>query len=375
MKRCLFILLILGVFKTYAQVSSTPSPEPLKTLYGTIEYTTPFYNLEDRWAVLPKNAQINKYLFGMIYVDNTAGYTFRLEGFFQVDEQGHVFRDSTDYVKNNNVTVARVGAGTKMLGAIPDAMLPILKVKPVPEWLAIYHPATLNRDAAAYKITRGRFLNALRECAKALEFLEPVYKTDPHAIGLEYELSYAYNVLGRSADAITILKGAIAATPDNGSLYAELGYAYIQNKDYTTAADVFLKGLDLAKKKNDVFFRNSMTTNLTLVYTELKQYDKAVGIVNQFLADSPNNMSLHILLASIYFKADDFENAAKAYIKAIELANPADMQGKAQMAYTLATLYRDKLKNTDQYTLWGKRAKEWAPANTAVAKAANALVF
>ncbi|MEO8886238.1 MAG: tetratricopeptide repeat protein, partial [Mucilaginibacter sp.] len=288
MKRCLFTLLILSVFKTYAQVPNTLNSEPIKTLYGTIEFTTPFYNLEERWAVLPKNAQINKYLFGMVYVDNTAGYTFRLEGFFQVDEQGHVFRDSTDYVKNNNVTVARVGAGTKLLGAIPAAMLPILKVKPVPEWLAIYHPVTLNREATAYKIAHGRFLNGLREPAKALEFLEPVYKTDPHAAGLEYELSYAYNILGRTADAITILKGAIAATPDNGSLYAELGYAYVQNKDYTTAVDVFLKGLDLAKKKNDDFFRNTMTTNLTLAYTELKQYDKAVGIVNQFLADSPN---------------------------------------------------------------------------------------
>ncbi|MEO8884954.1 MAG: hypothetical protein ABI367_02755, partial [Mucilaginibacter sp.] len=93
------------------------------------------------------------------------------------------------------------------------------------------------------------------------------------------------------------------------------------------------------------------------------------------LADSPNNMSLYVLLINIYSKAGDLENVAKAYIKGLELVNPADKQKKAEMAYTLAVLYRDKLKNTEQYTLWGKRAKEWAPANTAVSKAANALVF
>ena len=118
-----------------------------------------------------------------------------------------------------------------------------------------------------------------------------------------------------------------------------------------------------------------MATNLVLVYAQLKQFDKAMAVVDDIIADAPPSPNWHILKATTYIKAADFESAAKTYLKAIEVYPTQDMQGKAQTAYTTAILYRDKLNNLQQYTYWGKKAKEWAPANTPVAKAANALVF
>ena len=372
MKRYLIIILALCAIGARAQVNA--NQQPFKTIYGDMQFNTPFYDQEDHWVVAGKNPKNNKYVFGMIYLDNTAGFTFRAEGLFGVDAQGHVFRDSSDYIKNGILTT-RITNSTNLICAIPDAMLADLKVQPVPDWLAVYHPATLDRNSNAYKIAHGRFLNSVKVPAKALQYLEPVYKTDPHATGLEYELSYAYNLLGRNAEAQAVLKSAIANAPDNSSLYAELGYAYIQGKDNDKAVDIFLKGLALAKQKNDNFFRSAMTTNLVLLYNELKQYDKAIATINQLLADAPPAPNWYILMATTYLKSNDNESAAKSYAKGIEVSNPADMQGKAQLAYTVAILYRDKLSNTQQYTYWGQKAKEWAPVNTPVAKAANTLVF
>jgi tetratricopeptide (TPR) repeat protein len=371
MKRYLFIILALCAVGARAQTN--PNQQPFKTTHGELQFTTPFYDAENQWSVVAKDPQKNKYLFGMVYLDNTAGYTFAAEGFFQVDAQGRVFRDSSDLIKNQRI-VQRITGNAGKSAIIPNAMLADLKVPAVPDWLAIYQPIA-NRNTDAYKITHGRFLNGLKVPAKALEYLEPVYKINPHAPGLEFELSYAYNISGRYAEAEAVLKSGIAHAPDNGSLYAELGFVYIRTTKFTDAIEAFTKGLAIAKQKNDNFFRGTMATNLVLVYTELKQFDKAQAVIDDIIADIPPSASWYILKAVTYQKANDNENCAKAYIKSIELAPPQDMQGKAQTAYNLATLYRDKLNNLQQYTYWGKKSKEWAPANTAVAKAANALVF
>ena len=371
MKRCLFIILALCAVGAYAQTN--PNQQPFKTVHGDIQFTTPFYDAENQWSVVSKDPQKNKYLFGMVYLDNTAGYTFAAEGFFQVDAQGRVFRDSSDYINNQRIVQRITGNGGKS-ALIPAAMLADLKVPAEPFWLAVYQPAA-NRNTDVDKINHGRFLNGLKVPVKALAYLEPVYKINPHAPGLEFELSYAYNVLGRYADAEAVLKSAIANTPDNGSLYAELGFAYTQTSKFANAIEAFTKGLVIAKQKNDNFFRSTMANNLVLVYAELKQFDKAITVVDDIIADAPPSPNWHILKATTYIKAADFESAAKSYLKAIEVYPPQDIQGKAQTAYTTAILYRDKLNNLQQYTYWGKKAKEWAPANTPVAKAANALVF
>lgn len=368
MKRYLFILLAL--FAVGARAQTDPVQQPFKTVYGEIQFTTPFYELENSWAVLARHPQNNKAMFGMVYMDNAAGFSFRIEGTFQIDAEGKVFRDSTDYLKNQALT-SRIGNGK--LAAIPAAMLADLKVPAEPAWLAIYQPVA-NRNTDAYKITHGRFLNAAKVPAKALTYLEPVYKTNPHAPGLEFELSYAYNVLGRYAEAEALLKSAIEKAPNDNALYSELGYAYRLTKNYTKATDAYLYVLKLTESKKDDFFRLAAITNLLLLYNEQKQYDKTIALLTDYLAGR-YDIQAYLSLVAAYAAKGNFEDAAKSYIKGIEASPSKEMQNKAQLAYLAALLYRDKLNNLQQYTYWGKKAKEWAPTNTPVAKAANALVF
>ncbi len=373
MKYYLFIVLTCLCFLGRAQVA--PTQPPIQTAYGTLTFNTPFYDLENHWAVATKNAQNNKCIFGMVYLDMQAGFSFRVEGTFSIDAQGHAYRDSSDYPKTPNIMIVRINAGTKLLCAIPDAMVADLHVKPTPDWLANYHPANQDRNSVAFKVTYGKFLNGAGGAAKALDYLESAYKTDPHAAGLEFELSYTYNVLGRYDKAIAVLQSAMANAPDNPLFYSELGFSYLQNKDNDNTIKTYVKGISLAKQRNDGVTRIGMTTNLSLLYVQLQQFDKAEALINDYITDAPNNVSLYILLATTYSKAGDFDNAIKTFTKAIDVASPQDMEIKAQLAWDIALIYRDKKQDSEDYAIWGKKAKAWAPVNSRTATALRSFTF
>jgi len=90
------MLMILFIsFASTKQLQGQSLTEPL-------QFNKPFYELENHWVAFPKNEKTGKYPFGFIYIDAMAGFTFNLEGNFGIDAQGHVFRDSTDYIKNSS---------------------------------------------------------------------------------------------------------------------------------------------------------------------------------------------------------------------------------------------------------------------------------
>ena len=186
-----------------------------------LQFNRPFYDLENNWVAFPKNEKTGKYPFGLIYIDAMAGFTFNLEGSFALEAQGKVLRDSTDFLKNSSYKY-RLDRNTRPVYAIPDKMLASLGVKKVPGWLAGYKR---DMNTTASKVNWGRHYNSAGAIQKALVYLEDAYKTDPHASGLEFELTYSYNELKQYDKAITVLKDAIKNKPDNEMFYRELGYS------------------------------------------------------------------------------------------------------------------------------------------------------
>jgi tetratricopeptide (TPR) repeat protein len=371
-----YLLLILFAGFTLNLSAQMPRSQaalhtPFQTTYGLLQFNTPFYDLENRWVVVAKSPQLNKYVFGMVYLDMQTGFSLRAEGTFSVDAQGRVSRDSTDHPKN--VMIGRLGPTTTLFCAIPDAMLADLDVKPVPDWLASYHSTNEDRNSVAFKVAYGRHLNSAGAAAKAVTYLEEAYKTEPHAAGVEFELSYAYNVLKQYDKAIEVLNAAIKNAPDNQVFYSELAFSYTQQKDYTNAIKTYNAGLPLAKR--DMTIRTTMVTNLTLIYDELQQFDKAQAVINDLITDSPYNITAYVLSATTFSKANDFDNAIKSYSKAIDITGVQNMETKAELAINVAMIYRDKKNDHDQFVAWGQKARSWAPANGRAAASLKTMGF
>jgi len=156
---------------------------------------------------------------------------------------------------------------TRPVYAIPDEMLSPLGVKKIPEWLSIY---SVDMNTIASKVNWGKHYNSAGDMQKALFYLEDAYKTDPHAPGLEFELTYSYNELKQYDKAIAILKDAIKNKPDNEMFYRELGYSYMRNKDQQKAIATYLKGIEIAGQRN-LEARAEMSWNLATIYREQKK--------------------------------------------------------------------------------------------------------
>lgn len=349
----LFIVFFAGcMFGLHAQAPAT----------GPLQFINHAYDLEDHWVAFPKNIKTGKYPFGYIYLDTQAGFTFNLEGFFQLDGQGHAFRDSTDYLKNGMYKV-RLAPNTSLVAVVTDDMLADLKVNPKPVWLAVYKTGNADRNSVMMKVTIGKHLNTAGAPQRALKYLESAYTNDPHAAGLEFELSYSYNELGQYDKSIKILKDAVAFAPDNPMFYKELGFAYMHSNDIDNAVKTYTDGIGVSKQHNMAEL-DEMAYNLSFLYDKLKQYDKAISTLNNAIVYVPNQVRLYIQLAVVYKTVNDPDNAIKTYTTAIDITPATQMEQRAQLAWSIALLYRDQKNNTALYSEWGKKAKDWAPVNS-----------
>jgi len=160
----------------------------------------------------------------------------------------------------------------------------------VPYWLKNY----LISDTLVHDIAYGRNLNAINECEVALRYLEKSYKRSPHADGLEFELSFAYNALHRYDEAIKVLEFALKINPNDIMFYRELGYSQIN------------KG--------------------------------------------------------------NFEKAVKTFKDGIAICTDSQNTEKSEMAFNLALIYLQQLKNDEQFKFWGNKAKSWTNENTQLYK-------
>lgn len=288
MKLLTSIVLLISVttLRVEAQQNSTPS----------LQFNRTFYELENQWVAFPLNPKTGKYPFGFIYIDPTAGFTLNVEGAFGLDPQGKVYRDSTDYVKGN-ITKIRLLATTKPLYAIPDNMLNSLGVEKVPQWLSLYR---VDMNTTATKIAWGKHYNQAGATWKALEYLEPVYKSTPHAPGLEFEITFSYN--------------------------------------------------------------------------EIKQYDKAIAILNDAIKYNPDNELFYKELAFSYRKKNDIESTISTYLKAVEILEHRNPLMRAEMAWNLALIYQSQNK-PEEFKKWGQNAKDWAPQGSPLAIILSKLTF
>ena len=230
--------------------------------YSPLSFDHRYYECENQWVVVPMKKDADKYAFGYIYLDAQAGLTFEYEGELKIDENNRF--TLVDNGPKTSLIKQRLGKTTNVLLALmPRDKIIELKLELVPDMLESYRIP----DPVMHDIAMGRTLNANDECKAALPYLEKAYSMRPNAPGVEFELGYTYNGLGKYTDAIRVLGNAVLRNPDDISLYKELGFAEKYSGDFESALRHYNHGFALEEKEN-FGYKGEMAFYIAMIYKE-----------------------------------------------------------------------------------------------------------
>jgi len=148
----------------------------------------------------------------------------------------------------------------------------------------------------------------------------------------KYRLGYFYNVAGDCAEALIYLEPIYKMNPNYQGVIFELAFAY----------------------------------------NDLKQSDKAIGILSAALKKDDKNSRLYRELGFAYMQKSDMPQAIKIYKQGIDLATNAD--DKSEMAVNLAMIYKNT-NNPDEYKNWMIKAKSFTTPNSRLYNAITSQGF
>jgi len=204
----------------------------------------------------------------------------------------------------------------------------------------------------------GVAYNRQEYLTKALEEYKLAMQNDPDSAFLSAELADLYAHAGRIRDAVLEAEEVLRRDPNNlearkllGRIYyrvlrdqsgsgraqsdilgraieqfekitelapkdveskVTLGWLYRANSDYSKAEAVLKQALALQPESEEAL------TTLAFLYTDTSQLNAAVELLQKVTSKNPNPR-LFAALASAYEQARDYENAVKAYRRALEL--------------------------------------------------------
>jgi len=251
-----FLLVILVCFTTILNAQNLiEDSTPLK-------FDHRYYQCENLWVVVPQKQGADKYAFGYIYLDAMAGLTFEYEGDLRIDQNNRFTR--VDNGPKVYTVKQRLGKTTNILLALlPKDKIIELGLELIPKMMEIYRIP----DQVMHDIAMGRTLNANEECAAALPYLEKAYSIRPTAPGVEFELGFAYNGLGKFTNAVPVLEKAVTRNPTDISLYKELGFAQAYSGDFESALRSYNHGFALDELQN-YGYKAEMAFHIAMIYND-----------------------------------------------------------------------------------------------------------
>lgn len=229
-----------------------------------LNFNKRFIDAEDKWVVLPINKDSTS-TYGFVYLDQTAGLTFHLEGTYKL------LNDGTIEVKKQPITQVikqSLKVNNLKVALIPEMMYKELGVEKFPDWLKFYKQSSTDIGRL---FMLGLTHNAWNESEKGLTYLLKVQQINPKYNGLSYELSFAYNALKQFEKAIEVLNEAIQNNPKNCELYKELIYAQMNLKQVDKGMEAAKVALNVCTEKN---FRYQIFRDLLYYYFNRKDKEQ-----------------------------------------------------------------------------------------------------
>jgi tetratricopeptide (TPR) repeat protein len=226
-----------------------------------LNFNQRYTQCELKWVLLPKSDNTQRYIYGLVYLDERAGFTLFVQGNLWIDKNGRYIAD-TAFLHNNPMRM-RLARNTANMALLPPARFAELNIKPQPDWLKDYYTYT---DTVARNFRRGFIFNDRGQYDTAMVYLNKAYEVQPHYKGLIFELIFAHNALGDYNGAIKIIQLALQTDQLNDLYYRELGYAYSKINNYEKAIMAYLAGINLCTTESQMDEKAEMAINLAGVY-------------------------------------------------------------------------------------------------------------
>jgi tetratricopeptide (TPR) repeat protein len=129
----------------------------------------------------------------------------------------------------------------------------------------------------------------------------------PEKVKLYAEATYAFDIQKDLDKGIYFLQKLVNKYPKEKRAYVNLGQIYRRTRSYSDSIDAFLKAIQLDKT-----FGLALN-GLAYVYMDLKNYDKALEYLYQYLHYSPDIPTPLDSLAELYFRLGRIEEALATY--------------------------------------------------------------
>jgi tetratricopeptide (TPR) repeat protein len=194
----------------------------------------------------------------------------------------------------------------------------------------------------------GRRYYETKDYTKAKDCFLRAKEYDRNNILPSFWLGITYEQMGRLGKAVEEFE-AIAQTKDkNISVLTRLGYCYSVLQKYSKAEETFLKASNIAPLNSEILYLTALN------YMDWGKYNKAIKYLNKAIENKtiepiPDFANMYFYLGLAYDKNKDFENAQKAFLKAIEI-NPNHSRAMNYLGYA----YADrgiKLKESEEFLI------------------------
>ncbi len=230
----------------------------------TLKFETEYFDAVDKWIAFDKNDEDSTYIFGFIYIDEQAGFTFDYDSRFKItnNKLEKLPREFESSIKS------RLSPNTAYVHILNPDEIKQLGLPSEPDWLKHYKT---NENKVSYLTKNGYHYNHVGASKNAIKPLLEAYKIEPNYKGLEFELAYAYNATKNHEQAIEILTKAIENDPKNFWYLRELGFAYKNIGKLDKAEETYIKGIAISDDKNQ---KAEMAINMAQSYFQTKNKEK-----------------------------------------------------------------------------------------------------
>ena len=169
----------------------------------------------------------------------------------------------------------------------------------------------------------GNFLRAKSDAdfQKILGYLTVGSSLAPENPNFAYELAQYYRVRGDHDSALTYLNAVLAKNPHISFTYANLGFTYVEKKDFSRAIEAFERAFDIgyASWKERPEYINMFIQLYTLDEFVSEYLPRLAEFYEASIALNPNNAEHHIQLAAIYKELNDYAGARAMAESAVRL--------------------------------------------------------
>lgn len=260
MRKIFLVTLLVVSFSLHSQTVSQ------------LKFDTAVTDAENSWVVLPKKDGEAQYSVGVIYFDESAGYSYRVQGSF-IEENGKLKFVEDEDIKIGSKIVRVGNLGFKTAKLSPE-LIKQFNLPAQPDWLKSYASSASENEKA---LNRASKMNGANFPQLALPKLLKLYQNNFKTDQLYFELSFSYNALKDYPNAEKICLEAFKNKISDDLINKEYIYALL-NQNKITDADTFLtQKLDSFKNKD---YRAESMLNVGAFAAHYKNMDLAKKWLN-----------------------------------------------------------------------------------------------